>query len=120
MALFQVTRLVAENRICILLNPDFSINNWASLEKFYLEQIKEGQLLWDLDLGHMRFMCSMMLGMIVGFNTVLANRGGKLRLLAPNSSKAGDLIVLSKLDTIIELIRYDTRAGAGTPVYTTG
>ena len=112
MAHFIVTRVVADNRMVVVLNPDFTIDHWQALEDFYQKEIAEGKLLWDLDLGQLSFINSMMLGLIVGFNTMLNSRGGEFRLLVPEHSRIGDLLTLAKLDTIINVIRYTDGVGS--------
>lgn len=115
MALFQITHIKADYRVIIDFDPSFGINNWASLEFFYQKEIKEGFIFWDFDLGRLGYINSMMLGLLVGFNTMLASRGGKLRLLTPSDSRIADLIKLSRLDQIIEMVQYEQEGQPASP-----
>jgi len=74
------------------------------LMRLYQEKANQGIRNWEMDLNKIEFINSQTLGMLVAFNTSVASRGGKLRLCLPKNSKITDLILLTRLDRIIDCV----------------
>jgi anti-anti-sigma factor len=87
----------------ITLKTEPGIEGWAELTNFFQEKIRGGIVHWFLDLRKLESISSISLGMIVGFNTNLISRQGRLRLLLQQKSRIANLIHLSKLDRIVDV-----------------
>lgn len=85
----------------VKLPPGFDANNWGQLERYYREKIGEGHLKWELDLTQLLFFSSSMLGLAIGFNTIVATRNGSLRLIVAKNSALAQLMKISKVDRIL-------------------
>ncbi len=101
----------SHEKIRLTLDSKFSLEHWSQLERFYQNEVAQGCLQWVLDLSRMSFMSSMLLGMIVGFNTLLATRGGQLNLFLGENHRLIQLFAVTRLDQIISIEQPELEAG---------
>lgn len=87
----------------ITLPAGFDATIWGQLERYYREKIGEGHLKWELDLTQLQFFSSTMLGLAIGFNTIVATRNGSLRLIVAKNSSLAQLMKISKVDRILNV-----------------
>ncbi|MCL5270333.1 MAG: STAS domain-containing protein [bacterium] len=87
----------------VLLKADFTADKWDEFERHYGPLIAKGVVNWDLNLTEMQWINSVFLGLLVGLNTMLSTRGGRLRVLVPRKSKIADILFLAKLNRILNI-----------------
>lgn len=87
--------------IRVTLLPTFEWSLWEDLEQFYYSRIEQGIIHWELDLRQIHHINSMLIGLMVGFNTILTSRKGSLRLLVSKGSPTFQVLFLSKIPRII-------------------
>lgn len=88
----------------VTLEKQFNNEQFELLIKFYQERLAGGVINWDLDMRQLEMINSMMLGMLVAFNASVSSRGGRLRMILKKASKVAELIIITKLDRIINVI----------------
>ena len=81
-----------------------SHQEWSEIMDSYQQKTSVGWVHWDLDMRKLDFIGSHSLGMVVSLNTCLTTRGGSLRLVMTKDSKIANLIQLTKLDRIINVV----------------
>ena len=87
----------------VSLSSAFNADAWKEFEDFYREQIRAGCIHWDLDLCQVTFFNNVMLGMLVGLNTILTTREGSLRIVVRSKSPLSQLFSLSRIDRIMSV-----------------
>ena len=104
MAAFEFQYFENQGLMQIVLAEDFSEASWPELQQFYASHQDDANIhYWDFDMRQVPYINSMLLGLLVGFNAVIVNRGGEFRLLVAKGSKTADLINFSKLNRIINV-----------------
>ncbi|MCE5230711.1 hypothetical protein LLG95_14120 [bacterium] len=91
----------------IKLPTGFSSRHWVLLEHYYREKIDEGCLNWELDLTQLELIRSPMLGLVIGFNTILETRNGKLRVIVRKHSPVAQVLNISKVNLILDIHEVD-------------
>ena len=88
----------------IVLRAGFTHENWPELQEFCQTNLSNDAIhFWDLDLRQVPYINSMLLGLLVGFNAVILNRGAEFRLLVAKGSKTAEIIYFSKINRIINV-----------------
>jgi anti-anti-sigma regulatory factor len=88
----------------IVLAPEFTAENWPEVDAFYQQNADRDSIhFWDMDMRQVPHINSMLLGMLVAFNAVIENRGGKFRLLLAKGSKTAEVIRFAKIHRIINV-----------------
>lgn len=95
---------IPEEMTRLQLPAGFDVKDWGTIERYYREKIHAGHLQWELDLTRINFFSSTMLGLLIGFNTILQTRGGTLRVIVQKDSSLLQLLKLSKVDRIIAIL----------------
>ena len=101
--LFKTSYLERPPRVRVTLYPDFKVEDWKNFEIFYRESIHEGTIVWEVDIHQLLTINSLMLGLLIGLNTILIGRGGSLTLIVQTDSKLAQLLYSARIDRIIEI-----------------
>jgi len=88
----------------LVLRQPINEGGYIELQRLYQEKVTEGIKNWEMDLTQIDFINSQTLGMVVAFNTSVTTHGGKMHLILPQNSKITDLILLTRLDRIIDCV----------------
>ncbi len=87
----------------VSLTSAFNADAWKEFEAFYRDRIRDGCIHWDLDLREVTFFNNVMLGMLIGLNTILTTRDGSLRIVVRAKSPLSQLFSLSRIDRIMSV-----------------
>lgn len=90
----------------IKLPQGFDSDDWDHLEPFYREKIGEGHLHWEVDLTDLQYFSSTMLGLLLGLNTILAIRGGTLRIIVSKTSRLAQLLMVTRVNQIMDVVEF--------------
>jgi anti-anti-sigma regulatory factor len=90
----------------VVLHFDFKVDQWEDFQKNFSDQLKQDTLKWDLDLRQIRFISSMILGLIVGFNTIVRGHSGILRVITTRNSQVSQLLKPSRLNYILKVVEF--------------
>jgi hypothetical protein len=100
---FRVWRMGNEAKLRIKFSPAVKVEDWDALEPYYRSQIAEGIVQWEADLTELAMVNSRMIGLLIGLNTILALRGGGLKLLAARRGLVARTLIQSRVHQIMEL-----------------
>ena len=88
----------------VILQSHFGVDHWQQLENYYREQIGKGKVNWDLDLRNLGFLSSLLIGLIIGLNTILISRQGMLRLIIPKGSHLAEIFRIARLNRVLAIL----------------
>ena len=91
----------SDKRLQLSLKDGFQNEDWTELVGYCARNLAEGFVEWEIDMTHMTFITSLHIGILVSLNTLIAAKGGTLKLVVKDNTSLAKQVRFSRIDQIV-------------------